>query len=99
MRRRRKLSWKINTWGWSGIDLFGKSRGCEIAFGHHRLEAARRLGIGKVPLITDDLSNQQMLQFMGRENGEDYSAEFLVMLNTWGRRHKFPWKIKAEGQS
>ena len=24
-----------------------------------------------------------MLQFMGRENGEDYGNEFLVMLNTW----------------
>jgi len=24
-----------------------------------------------------------MLQFMGRENGEDYNADFLVMLETW----------------
>ena len=24
-----------------------------------------------------------MLKFMGRENGEDYQSNFLVMLNTW----------------
>ena len=24
-----------------------------------------------------------MLQFMGRENGEDYGTDFLTMLNTW----------------
>jgi hypothetical protein len=30
-----------------------------------------------------------MLQFMGRENGEDYGTEFLVMLNTWEAAVKF----------
>jgi hypothetical protein len=30
-----------------------------------------------------------MLQFMGRENGEDYNAEFLVMLNTWEAAARF----------
>jgi hypothetical protein len=24
-----------------------------------------------------------MLQYMGRENGEDYATDYLVMLNTW----------------
>lgn len=27
--------------------------------------------------------------FMGRENGEDYGSEFLVMLNTWEAAIKF----------
>jgi hypothetical protein len=30
-----------------------------------------------------DLSDKQMLQFMGRENGEDYNSDFVIMLNTW----------------
>ena len=34
-------------------------------------------------MIVRDLTDQQMLELMGRENGEDYSTDFLVMLNTW----------------
>jgi hypothetical protein len=36
-----------------------------------------------VPLYIEALDDRRMLQMMGRENGEDYSASFLVMLNTW----------------
>lgn len=45
----------------------------EIAFGHHRIEAARRvLGKGaEIPIIIRDLSNTDMLRFMERENIED----------------------------
>jgi len=55
----------------------------EMAFGHHRLEAAKRAGLKKVPVIVKALTDKQMLQYMGRENGEDYSTDYLVMLNTW----------------
>jgi hypothetical protein len=48
----------------------------QIAFGHHRVEAARRRGLKQVPLIVRDLSDGDMLRFMGRENGEDYSTQF-----------------------
>jgi hypothetical protein len=68
---------------WAGIIGRQADDGYELAFGHHRVEAARRLGMAEVPLIVEDLDDQRMLQFMGRENGEDYSADFLVMLNTW----------------
>jgi ParB-like chromosome segregation protein Spo0J len=61
----------------------------QIAFGHHRVEAARRNGETEIPLIVQDLTDQQMLQFMGRENGEDYNADFLVMLNTWEAAVRF----------
>lgn len=53
------------------------------AFGHQRIHAARELGLKEVPIIIKDLSDEQMVQYMGRENGEDYSADFLIMLNTW----------------
>jgi hypothetical protein len=32
---------------------------------------------------TSGLTDEQMLQYMGRENLEDYNADFLVMLETW----------------
>jgi ParB/RepB/Spo0J family partition protein len=70
---------------WEGI--IGRKKGprIQIAFGHHRWEAARQeLGEdGRIPIIIRDLTDEQMLQFMGRENLEDYNANFLVMLETW----------------
>jgi hypothetical protein len=61
----------------------------EQAFGHQRMAAAADLEIREVPVIVADLSNEQMVQYMGRENGEDYSADFLIMLNTWEAGAKF----------
>jgi ParB/RepB/Spo0J family partition protein len=53
------------------------------AFGHQRIAAAKDLGIAEVPVIVSELTDEQMVQYMGRENGEDYNADFLIMLNTW----------------
>lgn len=61
----------------------------QLAFGHHRVEAAKRCGIEVIPVIVKDLTDEEMLQYMGRENGEDYSTDFLVMLNTWEGAVKF----------
>ena len=63
--------------------------GYQIAFGHHRIEAAKRAGLDKAPIIVRDLTDEQMIQFMGRENGEDYKADFIVMLNAWEGAIKF----------
>jgi ParB-like nuclease domain len=59
------------------------------AFGHQRRYAAIDLKLKQVPVIVMDLTDEQMLQYLGRENGEDYSAEYLVMLNTWEAGHVF----------
>lgn len=68
---------------WEG--LIGRQNGnrFELAFGHHRYEAARRLELPSIPIIVRDLNDEQMLSFMGRENLEDYNADFLSMLETW----------------
>lgn len=68
---------------WEGVIGRRKGSGVEIAFGHHRVEAARLAGLSKVPVIIRDLDDKQMLQFMGRENLEDYNSDFLVMLESW----------------
>lgn len=76
---------------WEGV--IGRKHGnrIQIAFGHHRIEAAKReLGeSAKVGIIVRDLDDKEMLQFMGRENLEEYNSEFLVMLNTWEAAVKF----------
>ena len=68
---------------WESIIAREIDGGYEMAFGHHRLEAATRAGLKEVPVIVKKLTDVQMLQYMGRENGEDYSTDFLIMLNTW----------------
>lgn len=59
------------------------------AFGHQRVHAAKELKLKEVPVIVMALTDEQMVQYMGRENGEDYSADFLVLLNTWEAGIKF----------
>lgn len=74
---------------WEGVIARKAGRGYALAFGHHRIEAARQSGLKRVPLVVRELTDEQMLQFMGRENMEDYNADFLVMLETWEAAVKF----------
>lgn len=68
---------------WEGVIARQNGNRYELAFGHHRTEAARQGGLTEIPVIVRDLTDEQMLGFMGRENMEDYNADFLVMLETW----------------
>ncbi len=36
-----------------------------------------------VPIIVQNLDDEGMIKFMGRENLEDYNADFFVMFETW----------------
>ena len=74
---------------WEGVIARRKGDRYELAFGHHRIEAARRLKLKEAGLIVRELTDEQMLQFLGHENMEDYNADFLVMLNTWQATVKF----------
>jgi ribosomal protein S13 len=96
-RKVESLMRSINDVGfWASVIGRPKGRRYELAFGHHRLEAAERLKMKALPLIVAPLSDQQMLQYMGRENGEDYSADFLLMLNTWEGAVKFASSVRTE---
>jgi ParB/RepB/Spo0J family partition protein len=74
---------------WEGIIARPAGDRYQLAFGHHRFEAAKNLGLSEIPLIVRDLSDEEMLKFMGRENSEDFGTEFLIMLNTWEAAVKF----------
>jgi hypothetical protein len=47
-------------------------------------------------MIVRDLDDEQMLKFMGRENGEDYNADFATMLETWEAAVKFSRRDDGE---
>jgi ParB family chromosome partitioning protein len=81
---------------WEGVIARPKGNRHQLAFGHHRIEAARRNGIKEVPLVVRELTDEQMLQFMGRENLEDYNADFLCMLETWEAGEKFSGSVEPQ---
>jgi hypothetical protein len=68
---------------WPGVIARRCDSKYELAFGHHRIEAARRMKLKTATLIIRELSNREMLQYMGRENLEDYNAVFLIQLEAW----------------
>ena len=72
--------------------------GYEQAFGHHRTRAAERAGLTTIPLIVMDLSDEQMLKYMARENSEDFGTEFIVSLNTWEAGFNYLSREKVEPQ-
>jgi hypothetical protein len=76
---------------WEGIIGRQVRSRVQIAFGHHRKEAAiRELGENaKVPVIIRDLDDREMIKFMGRENLEEFNADFLIMLESWEAAEEF----------
>ncbi len=47
------------------------------------VETLHAEGLTEATFILRDLDDEQMIQFMGRENMADYNADFLTMLETW----------------
>ena len=92
------LKRSIKTVGlWEGVIARKVGDRYQTAFGHHRIEAARRSGLTEAIIILRDLDDKAMLQFMGRENMADYNADFLTMLQTWDAAVAF-WPSK-DGQA
>jgi hypothetical protein len=62
-----------------------KSGKYEIAFGHHRIEAAKRAkSIETVGLVIAPRSDADMLRMMALENSEEFKGDSLVTLETVG---------------
>ena len=79
---------------WEGVIARKSGRRYELAFGHHRVQAAKKAKLKTIPLIVRDLDDEEMLQFMGRENLEDYNADFLCLLESWEATDGF---LRARG--
>jgi len=69
---------------WDNVVGRPKDHQVEIAYGHHRLAALKEeYGLGKrVAVITRDLSDEQMLQIMARENMEEFGTSAAVEQET-----------------
>ena len=54
----------------------------QIAFGHHRMVALHEVDAFEVEIIVRDLSNEQMIKMMARENMEEWGTSAWVELET-----------------
>ena len=53
---------------WASVVARKVADGYQIAYGHHRIEAARALGLPSVPIEVRDLSDWQMVRMLASEN-------------------------------
>jgi hypothetical protein len=53
---------------WASVVARKANGGYQIAFGHHRIDAARKLGRPEVPIEVRDLSDRQMVRMLASEN-------------------------------
>jgi hypothetical protein len=64
-----KLTASIDADGfWASVVARKVADGYQIAFGHHRIEAARALGLETAPVEVRDLSDWQMVRMLASEN-------------------------------
>lgn len=56
----------------------------QIAFGHHRVEAARRAKLGEIGVVVAQRDNATMLRMMATENAEEFRHNPLVTQETIG---------------
>jgi ParB-like nuclease domain len=54
----------------------------ELAFGHNRLEAAKRAGLKEADFDVQDLTNEQMIKMLARDNDEVYNSSMLSIVET-----------------
>lgn len=67
---------------WGTIVARQRGQDFEIAFGHHRMVAIQELGLDQVDIIVRDLTNEQMIQMMSRENLEEWGSSAWVEMET-----------------
>lgn len=64
-----RLKASINADGfWASVVARKAATGYQIAFGHHRIEAARQIGLTEVPIEVRELADWQMVRMLASEN-------------------------------
>ena len=67
---------------WGNIEARPQNGHYEIAYGHHRLEAIRKLGIKEIDIIVRKLSDHDMIKRMANENMETWKTDMNVIRET-----------------
>jgi hypothetical protein len=67
---------------WDNIVCRERNGKYEIAYGHHRLEALRRIGQTEVDIPVRDIDDSTMIRIMANENMDEWQSNTSVMLET-----------------
>jgi len=71
-----------NTDFWDNILARDNNGSIEIAYGHHRLQAIKELGIEEVDIPVKNIDDANMIRIMANENMSDWSASADILLET-----------------
>jgi hypothetical protein len=86
---------------WSGVVARVAGDGYELAFGHHRVEAARSAGLESVPIEVRDLSDWQMVRMLATENATQRGSTVAACLDAVaaiaGQLVYLCWRHSLEG--
>jgi hypothetical protein len=63
---------------WAGVHVRPSGSRYQLAFGHHRIEAARRMGLKAIPVVVAELGDDEMVRMMASENSEEYGHDFAL---------------------
>lgn len=67
---------------WENIIVRPLNSHYELAYGHHRIEAARRANLTEVDVIVKELSDDGMRQMMSQENSDVYGSDILSVIES-----------------
>lgn len=86
----KQLEMNIESTGfWDNIVARKNDGKYEIAYGHHRLEALKNLGIKEVDIPIKDLDDATMIKMMAQENMEEWFLTPIVALETVKTAYNF----------
>ena len=78
-----RLTESINSTGfWPNVIVRKTGTRYQCAYGHHRLNAAKRAGVTKAHVVLKELSDDEMLRMMVDENATEYGHDFFTILNS-----------------
>lgn len=63
---------------WAGVHVRQAGGRFQVVFGHHRVEAARRLGLEAIQVIVGEYDADKMVKMMASENSEEYGHDFAL---------------------
>jgi len=66
---------------WDNI-LARDNNGIEIAYGHHRLQAIKELGITEVDIPVKNIDDATMIKIMANENMDDWKTDTSIIVET-----------------
>ena len=66
-----------------GISVRVKGDRYELAYGHHRTEALRRMGHTKIEVLVADIDDEHMVKYLASENKALKNSGFVAQYESW----------------